>query len=406
MQFQNVVDFIRETFNKPDGFIPLHEPRFRGNEKKYLNECIDSTFVSSVGKFVDQFEHLVAEYTGAKYAVAAINGTAALHMALLLSGVKQVDEVITQPLTFIATANAISYIGAKPVFIDVDKNTMGLSPNALRTWLEVNVEMREVERVKKFEEVDKVEDIESSTFSKIKHFQPFNIITGNRIAACVPMHTYGHPCRIDKIVDICNQYNIPIVEDAAESLGSYFKGQHTGTFGKIGVLSFNGNKTITTGGGGMLLFNDVELAQKAKHLTTQAKIPHAWEFVHDEIGYNYRMPNINAALGLAQLEELEHFIDAQRKLAKKYSSFFNSLDISLFEEPENAKSNYWLNVVVLKDRKQRDEFLEYTNDKGVMTRPTWELMNNLTMFNNCQTGDLSNAEWLADRVVNIPSSVI
>lgn len=385
-QFQEIVDFIREIYNKPKGFIPLHAPVFIGNEKKYLEECIDTTYVSSVGKFVDQFEIEMAKYTGAAKAVACVNGTNALHLALLIVGVEQDTEVITQPLTFIATANAITYTGAKPIFIDVDKDTMGLSPKALKSWLETST----------------IKQINKSTNQQ----ETVNKKTGKRISACVPMHTFGHPCRIDEIVEICKQYNIPVVEDAAESLGSYFKGQHTGTFGRIGILSFNGNKTITTGGGGMLLFNDEKLAQKAKHLTTQAKAPHKWEFVHDEIGYNYRMPNINAALGLAQLESLEKFIIAKRKLSTEYEKIFKTLNIQFFKEPVNAKSNYWLNVIILKNRKERDNFLKYTNENKIMTRPIWELMNRLKMFKECQIGNLSNAEWLADRVINIPSSVI
>jgi len=381
-KFQQTVDKIREIYNEPEAFIPLHAPVFIGNEKKYLDECIDSTFVSSVGKFVDQFEIEISKYTGVAEAVACVNGTNALHLALKLVGVEKDTEVITQPLTFIATANAISYCNAKPVFIDVDKDTMGLSPDKLKTWL--------------------IENVKIDT----KTNKPINQLTNKLITACVPMHTFGYPCHIDEIVEICKQYSIPVVEDAAESLGSYYKGQHTGTFGEIGVLSFNGNKTITSGGGGMLLFNDAELAKKAKHLTTQAKVPHVWEFVHDEIGYNFRMPNINAALGLAQLESLDKFIVAQRKLAQKYSEFFDSNEISFFREPENSKSNYWLNVVILKDYKERDEFLEFTNNNGIMTRPVWELMSRLPMFEDCQSGDLSNAEWLVDRVVNIPSSVI
>jgi len=385
-KFQQIVNKIREIYNEPEAFIPLHAPVFIGNEKKYLEECIDTTFVSSVGKFVDQFEFEMARYTGSAKAVACVNGTNALHIALKLVGVEEDTEVITQPLTFIATANSISYCGAKPVFLDVDMDTMGLSPTSLKNWLDKST----------------IKQINKST----NQYETFNRKTGKRISACVPMHTFGHPCRIDEVVEICKKYNIPLVEDAAESLGSYYKGQHTGTFGKIGVLSFNGNKTITTGGGGMLLFSDMELANKAKHLTTQAKVPHAWEFVHDEIGYNYRMPNINAALGLAQLETLDKFIVAQRKLAQQYSEFFDSKEISFFREPEQAKSNYWLNVLILKDRKERNDFLEFSNQKAVMTRPVWELMNRLPMFQTCQKGDLSNAEWLADRLVNIPSSVI
>lgn len=379
-KYAKIVDFIRETFHKPAGFIALHEPLFVGNEKQYIEECLDSTFVSSVGKFVDRFEEDMARFTGAKKAVVCVNGTNALHLALKLAGVKQNDEVITQPLTFIATANAISYCGAHPVFVDIDKDTLGLSPNALELFLSQHTEQ--------------------------KTDGCYNKTTNRKIAAIVPMHTFGHPCRIDEIAEICQQYKIELVEDAAESLGSYFKGQHTGTFGKIGVLSFNGNKIITTGGGGMLLFNDEELAAKAKHLTTQAKVPHSWEFVHDEIGYNYRMPNINAALGVAQLEQIESYLNAKRKLAETYEKFFAHTEIQFIPEPENSCSNYWLNCILLSNRNERDVFLKYTNEHGIMTRPVWELMNRLPMFQNAQCGDLSNAEWIADRLVNISSSVL
>lgn len=379
-KYQFIINKIREIFNKPEGPIYLHEPLFIGNEKKYLEECIDSTYVSSVGKFVDLFEEKIAEYTGAKNAVVCVSGTNALHIALILSGVKQHDEVITQPLTFIATANAISYCGAIPVFVDVDRDTMGLSPNSLETFLSNETEMKED--------------------------GCYNKTTGNRIKACVPMHTFGHPCRIDEIALICNKYKIELIEDAAESLGSYYKGHHTGTFGKIGVLSFNGNKSITTGGGGMMLFNDENLAREAKHLTTQAKVPHPWEFVHDEIGYNYRMPNINAALGVAQLENLNLYIEKKRLLANVYNEFFRNTNISFFHEPEHCISNYWLNLIIFESAAERNLFLTQSNSQGIMTRPVWELMNRLPMFEKCQCGDLSNSEWLADRVVNIPSSVI
>ncbi len=382
--YKDLITFIRKTYNKPQGFIPLHEPTFGGNEKKYLMDCIDSTFVSSVGKYVNQFEQMVADYTGAKYAVAAVNGTAALHIALLLSGVEQGDEVITQPLTFIATANAISYCGAKPVFVDVDRDTMGLSPHALRKWLQENTELT-------------TSNQQPATVNKS---------TGKRIAAVVPMHTFGHPCRIDEVKEICDEYNIALVEDAAESLGSTFKGKHTGTFGLFGTLSFNGNKTITTGGGGMIITDNEELAKLAKHITTTAKIPHKWDYVHDIIGYNYRLTNLAAALGVAQMEQLPGFIERKRILAEKYIDFFKETDIEFIVEKEYAKANYWLNAVLLKDRKERDEFLEETNDSGIMTRPIWELMNRLPMFQGYQCGDLSNSEWLADRIVNITSTVI
>lgn len=377
--YSDIVSFIKNTFQKDN--VILHEPVFIGNEKKYLNECVDSTFVSSVGKFVDLFEKMTAEYTGAKYAVATVNGTAALHIALQLVGVESEDEVLTQALTFIATANAITYCNAKPVFIDVDRETLGLSPKSLLQFLEK-------------------ETIQKNGFC-------YNKKTSKRIKACVPMHTFGHSVKIDEIIEICDKYNISVVEDAAESLGSKYKNKHTGTFAKIGTLSFNGNKTITTGGGGMILTNDEKIAKLAKHLTTQAKVPHRWDFVHDYAGYNYRLPNINAALGCAQIEKLDLFIQKKRELAQKYAAFFDgNKEISFFKEPENSKSNYWLNVILLENREKRDQFLEFTNDNGVMTRPVWQLMNRLKMYENCQTDGLQNSIWLTDRIVNIPSGII
>ena len=377
--YKDVVTFIQKTYKTTD-FIPLHEPKFIGNEKKYLNECVDSTFVSSIGKFVDKFEEKIAEYTGAKYAVATNNGTSALHVALLLANVDKGDEVITQPLTFVATCNAINYCGAKPVFIDVDKDTMGLSPFALQVFLENN--------------------------TYIKNQQCVNNQTGAIIKACVPMHTLGHPCRIDKIKNICDKYHIRLIEDAAESVGSFYKDKHTGTFGQMGAMSFNGNKIITGGGGGCIVTNDEDLAKKAKHLTTTAKVPHKWEFSHDMVGYNYRMPNLNAALLVAQLENLDGFIHKKRKLAHMYEEFYRNTDYSFIKESKDSKSNYWLNSIILNNKQQRDKFLNETNSQGVMTRPIWTLMNKLPMFEQAQCGDLTNSEWLEERVVNIPSSVI
>lgn len=377
--YQNVIDFIKELYDNQE-FVPLAVPRFVGNEKKYLDECIDTTFVSSVGQFVDRFEKDMAAYTGAKRAVVCVSGTNALHMAMMLAGVERDDEVLTQALTFIATCNAISYIGAHPVFIDVDRSTMGLSPDAVKEWLVKNAE--------------------------IKNGQCYDKQTGRRVKACVPMHTFGHPVRIEELAAVCAEWHIELVEDAAESIGSKYKGIHTGLFGKVGALSFNGNKTITTGGGGMLLFMDEELGALAKHLTTQAKVPHRWEFRHDHIGYNYRMPNINAALGCAQLEHLDEFIADKRETAKEYAEYFKNVDgIEFFTEPENSFSNYWLNVVILPDHDKQLEFLQETNDNGVMTRPIWELMNRLPMFEHCQHDHLENTIWFADRVVNVPSSV-
>lgn len=377
--FKECISFIKELYGTSD-FVPLSVPKFIGNEKKYLEECIDTTFVSSVGKFVDCFEEMMAAYTGAKRAVVCVSGTNALHMAMMLAGVERDDEVLTQALTFIATCNAISYIGAHPVFIDVDKDTMGLSPKAVQRWLEANAE--------------------------IKEGVCFNKTTGRRIKCCVPMHTFGHPVHMDELVEVCQAWHIELVEDAAESIGSFYKGKHTGTFGKVGAISFNGNKTITTGGGGMLLFMDEELGAYAKHLTTQAKIPHRWEFRHDHIGYNYRMPNINAALGCAQMEHLEEFVLNKRETAAQYAEYFKDIEgVEFFTEPAHCRSNYWLNAVILPNKEAQLEFLNQTNDNGVMTRPIWELMNRLPMFENCQNDGLENTIWFADRVVNIPSSV-
>ena len=377
--YSKVINFIKELYGNQE-FVPLSVPKFIGNEKKYLDDCIDTTFVSSVGQYVDRFEKDMAAYTGAKRAVVCVSGTNALHMAMILAGVERDDEVLTQALTFIATCNAISYIGAHPVFIDVDRSTMGLSPDAVKEWLAKNAEIR--------------------------NGQCYNKTTNRRVKACVPMHTFGHPVRIEELAAICAEWHIELVEDAAESIGSKYKGKHTGLYGKVGALSFNGNKTITTGGGGMLLFMDEELGALAKHLTTQAKVPHRWEFKHDHIGYNYRMPNINAALGCAQLEHLDEFIADKRETAKAYAEYFKNVEgIEFFTEPENSFSNYWLNVVILPDHDKQIEFLLETNDNGVMTRPIWELMNRLPMFENCQHDHLTNTIWFADRVVNIPSSV-
>lgn len=379
MEYNKTVEFIHSLYETNE-FIPLHAPHLGGNEKKYLNECIDSTFVSSVGQFVNRFEKDIAAYTGSKRAVVCVSGTNALHMAMMLVGVESNDEVLTQALTFIATCNAISYIGANPVFLDVDKETMGLSPSAVKAWLVKN--------------------------AVLKDGQCYNKYTGRRVKACVPMHTFGHPVKLDELVSVCKEYHIELVEDAAESIGSFYKGKHTGTFGRIGCISFNGNKTITTGGGGMLLFQDEKLADFAKHITTQAKVPHKWKFVHDHIGYNYRMPNINAALGCAQLEQIEAILADKRDTAEKYKEYFeNVANIDFFDEPKNCKSNFWFNTILLKDKKSQQEFLEYTNDHGVMTRPIWELMNRLDMFKNCETDSLTNTKWFVDRVVNLPSGV-
>lgn len=375
---QHIIKYIRKVFNSQE-FIPLHAPVFGGKEKEYLLDCIDSTFVSSVGQYVDGFEKKLQEYTGSKRAIVCVNGTNAIHLCLELVGVIPGDEVITQPLTFIATTNAIQYAQATPIFLDVDKDTMGLSPFALKSFLE--------------------------EYGELRGNVCYNKKTGKRIKACMPMHTFGHACRIEEIAEICNTYHIELVEDAAEAMGSWYKGKHLGNFGKMAAISFNGNKIMTTGGGGVILTNDVNLANRAKHLTTQAKIPHAWEYAHDSIGYNYRMPNLNAALGLAQLEQLPNFLEKKRKLAQQYLDFFTANDVSFFGERADENSNFWLNAVILDNKEKRDAFLKETNDAGVMTRPIWKLMTNLPMYRNSLHDSLENAIWLEERVVNIPSSV-
>lgn len=375
---EDVIGFIREVF-QTDKFIPLHEPKFIGNEKKYLLDCIDSTFVSSVGAYVDRFEKDFAKLVGSRYAIATMNGTAALHIALKLADVKQDDEVITQPLTFIATCNAIAYCQANPVFIDVDIDTLGMSPDSLAEFLQENCYL-----------------IEEKCINKT---------SGKIVKACLPMHTFGHPCRIDEIKAICDQWHIALVEDSAESLGSYYKNKHTGTFGQLGTFSFNGNKIITSGGGGVIVTDDENLAKQAKNLTTTAKIPHVYEYVHDEIGYNYRLPNLNAALLVAQLENLDKFLTSKRELANIYQNFFENTEYEFIAEPKESRSNYWLNAIRVKSHQQRNEFLEFTNKNGVMTRPIWRLMNELEMYKSCQQFDLKNAKSLEHTIINIPSSV-
>jgi aminotransferase in exopolysaccharide biosynthesis len=374
-----LIRFVRDYFNTCD-FIPLHAPVFPGREKEYVADTIESTFVSSVGAYVDRFEQDMASYTGSPKAVATVNGTAALHIALKLAGVEVGDLVITQPLTFVATCNAIAYCKAEPVFIDVDRDTLGLSAKALEAWLDENAQL-DAEGVCRTRADSKV------------------------VRACVPMHTFGHPADLDGLVAVTRRWNIALVEDAAESLGSFYKGQHTGTFGALGTLSFNGNKIMTTGGGGMILAGGT-LAARARHLTTTAKKPHAFEYIHDELGYNYRLPNLNAALGCAQFEQLDTFIESKRALAAAYEAFFSDTNLAFVKEPEGCRSNYWLNAVVCEDKVHRDKLLETTNQQGVMTRPIWVLMNHLVMYQSCRRGDLSNAEWLEARVVNLPSSVV
>lgn len=371
------IDFVRDIY-KTEKFIHLHEPRFRGNEKKYVLDTIDSTFVSSVGAYVDNFEIMMQDITTTQKAIAIVNGTASLHIAMQLAGVSQGDEVIAQALTFVATANAIAYIGASPIFIDVDLDTMGLSPKAVEAFLD--------------------------EYGEVRDNYCYNKKTGKKIAACVPMHTFGFPIHMDELIQVCNKWNIPIVEDAAESLGSYYKGKHTGSLGLLGTFSFNGNKTVTCGGGGAIVTNDIALGTRAKFITTTAKRPHAYEFYHEEIGYNYRMPNLNAALACGQLEQLDILLASKRQIAQEYIEFFKGEGIKFREETKDTQANYWLMCVELEDRMERDAFLKQTNDAGVMTRPIWQLMYRLPMYQDCQRDAQVNAEFLEDRIVNIPSS--
>ncbi len=362
-------------------FIPLHRPIFEGAEKAYLTDCVDSNFVSSVGERVTEFEERMAAFVGARHAVATVNGTAALHAALAVAGVEPGDEVLTQALTFVATCNAIAYTGAAPVFADVDADTLGLSPAAVRRFLA--------------EQTDPAPDGGGR----------LNRATGRRIAACLAMHTFGHPCRIEELVEVCDAYGIPVVEDAAESLGSWMGERHTGTFGRLGTLSFNGNKVITTGGGGMIVTDEDDLAARARHLTTTAKAPHGYEFFHDELGFNYRLPNLNAALGVAQMERLPAILAAKREVARRYAAFFEGRPEAFIAERAGTTANYWLNAVRVGSRAERDALLEATNEAGVMTRPIWTLMVDLPMYQHCQHDGLVNSRWLADRVINLPSSV-
>lgn len=377
--FDSLIRFIRDQYSSNE-FIPLHAPVFGGQERELVLDTINSTFVSSVGAYVDRFEKDISAFTLSPKAVAVMNGTAGLHMALKLANVGPGDLVITQSLTFVATCNAIAYCGAEPVFVDVDRHTLGLSPEAMEIWLQENALIDDEGNCR--------------TRQGLRH-----------IRACVPMHTFGHPANLDGLVAVCKQWNLALIEDAAESLGSYYKGKHTGTFGAVGVLSFNGNKIITAGGGGMLLTSE-EIGLRAKHLTTTAKIPHPYEFNHNEIGYNYRMPNLNAALGCAQLEQLPDFLKSKRSLANNYIEFFKNSELKPITEPEGCSSNYWLNGVICENAAQRDALLKSTNEAGVMTRPIWTLMNRLAPYAKSLSGPLPNSEWLEARVVNLPSSVL
>jgi len=376
---EGIVAFIRDLYGT-EGPVPLHAPVFVGNEKAYLAECIDTTFVSYVGKFVERFEQAIKDYTGAKHAVACSSGTAALHMALLVGGVKPGDLVLMPALTFVATANAVRYCQADPLFIDTDPDTLGFDLAQLTDYLRTRTERKS-----------------DGVYDKL---------TGRRIAVCMPVHLFGHVASLDELVTLCTEHGITLIEDSAEAMGSFYKGRHAGTVGQIGVLSFNGNKTITTGGGGMVITDDEAVAKRVRHITTTAKVPHRWDFVHDEVGYNYRLTNVNAAIGVAQMEQLDRYIESKRAIAAKYAAFFAGGRVRHIAEPEHCRSNYWLNAVLLPDRAERDAFLTFTNDHGVMTRPAWTLMNKLPMYADCPSLPLSGAQWLEDRLVNLPSTPI
>jgi aminotransferase in exopolysaccharide biosynthesis len=373
-----LISFVRNIYQTND-FIPLHAPSFKGNEKKYVNETLESTFVSSVGSYVNTFEKQVEDYTGTAKAVTTVNGSAALHTALFMSGVKAGDLVITQALTFVATCNAIYHMGAEPILIDISNTSLGLCPNATKEYLERFASL--------------------NTDGECIHKQ-----TNQRIKAIVPMHTFGHPVELDELLAICLQWNITLVEDAAESLGSFYKGQHTGTMAAFSALSFNGNKIITTGGGGIVLCKNLDEGLRTRHLTSTAKVPHPYEYYHDEPGFNYRLPNLNAALGCAQMEVLPTFIEQKRMLAKHYQTFFEASDYQFISEPHYAQSNYWLNSVICPDTKTRDLLLKETNKQGVMTRPVWQLMHRLPMFSNALRGDLPISELIESHLINLPST--
>jgi perosamine synthetase len=378
-QFKSIASFIRSLYPGMET-VPLHAPVFFGREKEYLSDCIDSTYVSYVGSYVNRFEEMISALTGAKYAIATVNGTCALQTALMIAGVKSGDSVITQALTFVATANAIHFANASPIFIDSDLQDLGMDISKLEEFLFQECRM----------------DKDGFCYHKT---------TNKRIPACVPVHIFGHPVKIDKVVELCSRFNITVVEDAAESIGSTYKGKHTGTFGLLGILSFNGNKTVTTGGGGMILTDNETLARHARHITTTAKVPHPYELYHDEPAFNYRMTNLNAAIGVAQMENFDFILKNKRETADKYSEFFEKLGMDFFIEKQDSYSNYWLNVLLMKDRNERNALLEYTNASGIITRPAWRLMTDLPMYSSCVHTDLTNAEKLEKTIINLPSSI-
>jgi aminotransferase in exopolysaccharide biosynthesis len=374
----NLIEFIRDHFQS-DGLIPLHAPFFNELEKEYVSDTIQTTFVSSIGTYVNQFEKELTNYTSSPAAIATVNGTAALHISLKIAGVEANDLVITQPLTFVATCNAISYLGAEPIFIDVDRETLGLSPISMENWLKENAQL------------------DDTGVCKTK-------IDKRTIKACVPVHTFGHPANLTGLARVAKEWGLKIVEDSTEALGSFYKKKHAGTYGDFGTLSFNGNKIITTGGGGMIL-TDSNNGNIAKHLTTTAKKNHPYEYIHDEVGFNYRLPNINAALGCAQMKKINSFIIAKRSLAKSYEEVLKKSDLLFVKEPIDCFSNYWLNAVICENKDHRNELLEITNKNLISTRPIWRLINTLKMYKHCRCDDLKNSKWLEERIVNIPSSV-
>lgn len=378
---QRIVAAVQHAVGTPNGTLALHEPVFAGNEVAYLEECIKSTFVSSVGKFVDRFENMLQEVTGARRAIAVVNGTAALHACFTLAGVESGDEVMSPALTFIATTNAIAYCGASPHFIDSSFVTLGMDAQALGARLDAIAQRGPGGTI--------------------------NRETGRRIAAIAPMHTFGHPVDMDAITAIARHWDIAVVEDAAESLGSTYKGHAVGSQARLAALSFNGNKIVTTGGGGAILTNDEDLGRRAKHITTTAKLPHKWAFVHDEVGFNYRLPNLNAALGCAQLEQLDGFLASKRRLAAAYQRAFAGVPgVKFSREPEATTSNYWLNAVLLDEAHadMRDDVLTALNAAGFGARPAWTLMHRLPMFAACPRGELRVAESIERRLINLPSS--
>ncbi len=381
MLIQQILTALRSTLGDTTQFVSLHEPRLSGNESRYVQDCIESTFVSSVGKFVDRFEADLATYTRAKHSVAVVNGTCALQVALQLAGVQAGDEVLVPALTFVATANAVSHCAAVPHFVDSEETSLGIDPDALQDWLQ---------------------HIAEPTNGAFR-----NSHTGRKLSALIPMHTFGHPCRLGDLLQVASDYKLQVIEDAAESLGSLYHGQHTGTFGLLGTLSFNGNKIITTGGGGAILTNNSELARQAKHLTTTAKLPHRWEYLHDQIGFNYRLPNLNAALGCAQLEQLPTFLDSKRALFENYQAAFRTISgVEIVREPENCRSNFWLQTLKLSESgaSMREKILNATNDEGLMTRPVWKLLHTLSPYRNCPSSPLPVVESLEQRLINLPSS--